>query len=215
MATTHFSRPAPALEMDITSSGVNLGSFMYSFTCRTWRSVRPSLSKSMSVDRNLGSAIMPFAPFQLTSLMLRRITTHSHTFCTTGGGFTKDLISVISSFLSPCRASAAASSAGMAATSAVSASSLSAAISVLWMMRSASFSLAASLFLLTMTVLSLMLEMSSLHSLVFWSTTIFASFSVMLILSTSSAAWMSLLRPPLRRSDISPMVWRLAVRLDW
>mmetsp|Transcript_26873 Transcript_26873/g.58594 ORF Transcript_26873/g.58594 Transcript_26873/m.58594 type:complete len:216 (+) Transcript_26873:3955-4602(+) len=215
MANTHLSRPAPALEMFITSSGVNFGSFMYSFTCLTWRSVRASLSKSMRVERNRGSAIMPLAPFQLTSLMLRRITTHSHTFCTWGGGFTKERISVISSFFSPCSASAAASRAGMAATSAVSASSLSAAIATACVERSASFWEAASDLALTTTVDLLMLVMSSLHSLVFWSTTTLASLSVTCILSTSSEAWISLVNPPFRRAAMSPSSVRLLSRLEW
>mmetsp|Transcript_1271 Transcript_1271/g.4715 ORF Transcript_1271/g.4715 Transcript_1271/m.4715 type:complete len:216 (+) Transcript_1271:3986-4633(+) len=209
MANTHLSKPAPALEMVITSSGLNFGSFMYSLTSRICLSEMASLSNSMRERRKLGSAIMPFAPFHDTSLTLRRMHTHSATLATCGCGLAKERISVISSFLRLLRASAAASSAGIASASAASASSFSTAIFAELSTSCSSFLAATSCFASTSAVLVVITSSSSLHSVVFWSTTALASVSVICILSTSSAAWISFCNPPSSRAESSPIRARL------
>mmetsp|Transcript_2862 Transcript_2862/g.10102 ORF Transcript_2862/g.10102 Transcript_2862/m.10102 type:complete len:217 (-) Transcript_2862:3456-4106(-) len=213
---THLSRPAPAVDLFCTASGVKSG-FMYLLIFEIWAALMPSFSKFTKLFRKFGSASIVLDAAQLMPESFRpgflRISTQSMTFFTSGGGCEKDLISVMCSFCSEPSACAAASSAGMASASIVSASSFCWAICTFSTPSDCSFASADACFSSTCVVFSVITSRSSLHSVVFASTTSFASESSMVILSTPSAAWISFTRPPFRRSASSPMRVRFVPRL--
>mmetsp|Transcript_14108 Transcript_14108/g.33882 ORF Transcript_14108/g.33882 Transcript_14108/m.33882 type:complete len:209 (+) Transcript_14108:4118-4744(+) len=205
--------PPPACEMPITVSTLNVGSLVYSFSALTCLSVMPSLSNSTSDLRKLLSVIIALAPVQLMSFFALRMHTHSHTFCTLMLGLAKDLSSVMSSLRRLLSASAASSSAGIAAARSASASSFSMAMRALSTLSCSSLAPAICCLPSTMLVLVVITSSSSFTSLVLASTTTLASDSVFCITATSSAAWISFCRPPLRRAASSPISTRLSTRL--
>jgi len=155
------------------------------------------------------SDIIAFAPFQLTSSHFLKMQTHSQTHMTSWLGLAKERISVMSSFFRFCSASAASCSAGIAEARPSSASAFWMAILSVRTASSSSLVLATSCLATASSVLALILLSISSHSADFACTTTVFSASSFCIFDTSSAAWMSLERPPSRRCVISELSLRL------
>ena len=203
IANTQVSNPPPALETIVTASGLKFFSLVYARRSLIMRSVMASLSYCCRLFRKSPAPSISFAPAQLISFSFFRICTHSHVFCTAGGGLENALISVMSSFFKFLSASAAASSAGIAFARSSSASCFSTAMRAESTLSCSSFAAAAVCLVSTSAVLCVITSRSSFTSTAFAFTSTFALDRSVCIVETSVAAWISFCRPPSRRAEKS------------
>mmetsp|Transcript_21117 Transcript_21117/g.29249 ORF Transcript_21117/g.29249 Transcript_21117/m.29249 type:complete len:205 (-) Transcript_21117:11-625(-) len=128
MACTHRQRDMAALLCFATASGVKLSSSVCFFSARITLSGTLSLSKSSRRLMRCTSERIFLAVSQ-SAFSCSKVQTPSMVFCTSGGGFGKDLISVMSCLFSAPKASMAVCIAGMASSRSVCASSFMAWVS--------------------------------------------------------------------------------------